>query len=189
MDELTKNIAAGILLLTNLVILITQFIQLLKIKKELKEVKVVVNDTHEMREALKKSLEGTWKISGEFSKVQNDSSQHYSTGYAIFTWLPSKQNYEVKYMYSIRKERNNIDIITVICSGHALTNGNGNVDNKKGVILDMIIESRSSENEDSPQSKSFKLTSEKPIYEDGKINTLTFKFLNSNTDGKIIFTR
>lgn len=57
---------AFIALATNIIILVTQLVQVYKIKKELKDVKVVVNNSTDLIYALRKPLEGkmesAWNI-------------------------------------------------------------------------------------------------------------------------------
>jgi hypothetical protein len=191
LESLIKLVSAGVLLIAYIVVVIANIVQYRKLRRELGEVKIIVKDTNEIREALKKPLEGTWAISGEFSKYKAQQLKHYTTGHAIFSWNPKNLRYDILYMYSVRAEKQVEDVITCFCSGHASSDKNGNVKNGTLLQLNLKIDSRTAKPAYGNElTKSFTMTAEKIVNPNAdNINNLSFNHVNDETSGKIHFTK
>ena len=179
--------AAIIAFITNIIILITQVIQVYKLKKELRDVKIVINNTEDLREALKKPLEGMWEVRGVYTKFHNDIANYNSSGYVNFCWDDLHKKYDVYYVYSVRKEHATIDLVTSICSGIAIYNESIKKNNK--ITMQMKIDARCSNDNFNNSSKTFEYISNKIIKIDNRINKIEFIFSNSNVEGTISFVR
>lgn len=184
-----SSISSIIVLITNVIVLLTSLVEIHKLKKEIKDVKIVINNTMELKEALKSPLEGVWTVSGKYSKYHNITSIHYCSGYAHFYWDELSKRYKVYYTYSVRGEQSDIDLVTAICSGMGLCDETGDVKNNDKLCLHMSIENRSAKDNFNNSSKNFEFVSQKIKKKNNKINEIIFVFKNSNVDGIIKFTR
>lgn len=181
------EITSGILGLgANIVLALAYFFNLRKINKELKEARIVVGSTTELREALRKPLEGIWQVSGKFNKLRGNEDRHESHGFVIFYWDHTQSRYDVIDTYSVRKAFDSTDLATVLCQGHGSADKNGFVSKEFPLKLSMRILSSSTTHESvnfSIQASQWETSSE------GKITKLTFDFRNGLTEGVINFTR
>jgi len=98
--EVISLITASLALLTAVLALVPVAFHLRKLRKDVSDLNVVIRDTHDLREALKKPFEGFWKVSGKFDEFQGKST-HFSSGEIIFRWNQESSQYDVKYIYSI----------------------------------------------------------------------------------------
>ena len=174
---------------TNIVILVTQFIQIYKIKKEIKDVKIVVNNTVDIKRALSKSLEGIWEVRGSYSKYHGNNCIHNCMGFADFVWDDINKRYDVYYVYSVRKEGDTTDLVTAFCKGIAVCNEIGALEANQKLILQMIIQNRSSRDIINNNSTTFEFVSNKIIKYGNKINKIEFPSKNKNMEGTVYFTR
>lgn len=182
-------LAAIIAFITNIIILITQLVQVYKLKKELKDVKVVINNTTDLQQALKKPLEGMWEVRGVYTKYHNIIATHNCSGYINFCWNDLYKRYDVFYAYSVRKEQDSSDMVTAICSGITLCDEDGNIGKNKKLTLQMKIDNRCSIDGFNNSSKTFEFISNKIIKNENRICKINFIFKNSNVDGIIEFIR
>ena len=182
----TSSIMAFI---TNIIVLLTSLVQIHKLKKEIHDVKIVINNTMELKEALKSPLEGAWTVSGKYIKYHNRNSIHYCAGYVHFYWDELSKRYKVYYTYSVREEQSDIDLVTAICTGIGLCNEIGDIKNNDKLCLRMSIENRSAKDNFNNSSKNFEFISQKVKRKNNKINEISFVFKNSNVDGIIKFIR
>lgn len=106
--------------ITPLIIIIASVVEYVLQKRQIKQLReelVCIKNTSDLREAVMKDLEGTWSLSGKFAKFQGDESRHNSEGILVLTWVPSKNQYDVVYCYSVTKAGHDIALITAICHG------------------------------------------------------------------------
>ena len=176
---------------TAILVLIANAIQLLRVRKEVREIKVVVKDTKEIRDALNKPLEGDWEVKGEFSKYQGQAVKHFSTGVVSFGWSPNEHRYNIKYIYSVRKARSDKDEITCFSKGTLSADYDGQLAGKTKLSINFEIHSRTS-------TPDYKLAVSKHFsLEDGRLVKTTaeratqiqFKYQNDETEGTIKFVR
>lgn len=180
-------LGSTIALAANIIVFITAIIQVYKLKKELKDVKIVINNTSDLRQSLIKPLEGVWEVRGSYTKYHYVVAIHNCTGYAFFYWDDIYKRYNVYYAYSVRKEQESIDLVTAICNGIAVSDENGKVGKK--LVIQLTINSRSAIDGVNYFSKIFEFTTNKLIKKEDKINRLEFEFKNSKTEGVIKFIR
>lgn len=188
---IVKVIASGIGVAAAVVLLLANLVQLKKVRKDVSELKVVVKDTKEIREALSKSFEGDWKVKGKFSKFQGKSNPHYSTGLASFSWSPDEARYNVNYVYSVQKEKSDKDEITCFSNGQLSTDYDGRLSAKEKISINFEIHSRTSTAEyEEAESKHFSLENGSyTIANSGRATELKFKFETDDTKGIVKFVR
>lgn len=179
-------ISSFISLAANIALALAYFLNLSKIKKELKEVKVVVNNTTELREALKKPLEGIWRVEGQFHLFKGEEMSHNSSGYIFFSWDHVNSRYEVVDVYSVRKENDATDTVTVYCHGFGNVLKDEPISNKNPLNLHMKIESNSSTHE---KINFIMRSTHCETTQNGKINRLEFIFNYKETKGVISFIK
>ncbi len=182
-----QNWAVIVAFLTNIIVLSTAIVQVFKLKKELKDVKVVINNPIDLQRALRKPLEGIWEVRGVYSKYHDVMETHNCTGFAVFYWDDVNKRYDIYYTYSVRREKDSIDLVTAICSGIALSDENGNINRK--LTLQLTVNNRSTADGVNNCSKTFEFTANKITKKENKVNRLEFDFKNSNSDGVISFIR
>ncbi len=176
-------VIAVLTLLASIISLFTVFYQLGKVRKDLNEIQVVVN-TKEMRQALTQPFEGKWSVSGTFTKFQGVNDMHNSSGCVMFNWNAQQENYEVIYMYSVRKAYDNKDVVTAFSSGNARLNDNNKLE------LNLKMDSRSAVNNTIEENRTFQLISESTYKNSGNaIKEIKFSFINKSTAGEIFFRR
>ena len=112
---------------------------------------------------------------------------HNCTGFAVFYWDDVNKRYDIYYTYSVRREKDSIDLVTAICSGIALSDENGNINRK--LTLQLTVNNRSTADGVNNCSKTFEFTANKITKKENKVNRLEFDFKNSNSDGVISFIR
>lgn len=178
---------AIIALITNIIVLITTIVQVCKLKKELQDVKIVVNNTSDLQHSLRKPLEGIWEVRGNYTKYHDVAATHNCTGYAFFYWNETNKRYDVYYTYSVRKEQESTDLVTAICNGIALSDENGKIDKK--LVIQLTINNRSSIDGVNYCSKNFEFVTNKINKKEERINRLEFAFKNVKTEGVICFIR
>lgn len=171
----------------NLIILLTSIVQVYKLKKELKDVKIIINNPVDLQSALKKPLEGIWKVCGSYSKYHNVCEAHKCTGFAVFCWDNTNKRYDVYYTYSVRKEKDSFDLVTAICSGIALSDENGKI--KRKLVIQFTIDSRSAVDGVNNCFPTFEFITSKINETENRINEMDFIFKNSISDGVIRFVR
>lgn len=181
-----QYLGAIIAFVTNIIILITQIVQVTKLKKEIKDVKIVVNNTSELKKALNKPLEGIWEVSGKYDRYHDDDTVHNCSGYANFIWDDINKKYNIKYSYSVRKEQSVSDLVTAICSGDCRCNSNGEIDHNSRLKLKMTINSRSATDNIESISNSFEFISEKITSQGDGITEIKFPFKTRTSDGIFI---
>lgn len=177
---------------TNIIILITQAIQVYKLKKELKEVKLVINSTSELKRALNKPFEGIWEVRGFYAKYHNIELPHDCTGFADITWNDENKRYDIVYTYSVRQTKAPTDLVTAICRGTSTCDENGYLNKNKKLILNMKISNRTSSNGIINNLPSFEFISKKiDFYDETRVRAkkIEFDFSTNNSSGTIYFQR
>jgi hypothetical protein len=162
--------------------IIIQTRKLNHLRQELKETKVIINDTTDLRNAIFHDLEGLWSFVGRFTKFQNNNAQYNSVGYLILNWIPSGRNYNAIYCYSVSKAGEDIQSVTAICKGHS----EGDLFNKN-LLLRMEVVSRTDLSSQANYSRSFTL--ELKINSAANIVNITSKFETPMTVGKLTFSK
>lgn len=161
--------AALIAFITNIIILITQLVQVYRLKNQIKGIRIIINNTTDLKLALNKPLEGMWEVRGQYKKYHNETAIHNCSGYVNFCWNDLYKRYDVYYVYSVRKENDVIDLVTAICSGIAICDENGNIEANKKLTLQMKIDNRCSIDKFNNSSKTFELISNKIVKKVGLI--------------------
>lgn len=174
---------------TNLILLITQLVQVVKLKKEMKDVKVIVNSTAELKQSLCKPFEGTWEVRGEYIKYHGVEAPHYCNGFVNFTWNEVQKRYDIYYVYSVRKEGDNSDLVTAVCKGISVCNEEGNLIRNDKLTLELTICNRSSADGVTNQSPTFEFCSDKVEKIGKKYSKIKFVFKNKNSNGNLYFVR
>lgn len=177
--------SAVVVFLGNLVVLIIQVIKLVKLKKELSRTTRIYNIA-DLKKSLEKPFEGAWKVSGIFEIYHGNKVEHRSSGFAIFLWDEIESNYDVYYTYSTRKNYDNIDLVTAICTGKAYDLNHG-----KKIKLSMKIDNRTTLDQINTNSQSFNFISKKIVTINNRITEIKFLFDAGNgyTRGEIRFER
>lgn len=190
-EQTTTIVAAIILLAGNVLTLLVNLTELRKIKKEVKDLQVVIKDTKEIREALRKPLEGNWQVKGTFSKFQGIDAGHFSTGEVSFIWIPEKHEYEITYIYSVRKAKSAKDEITSYCRGKMFADYYGSVGSNQKVEINFEIQSRTaSTGYDESLSKHFTLKEGQLVKSaNGRPLKFLFQFNNRDTVGEVEFIK
>lgn len=116
-EEQFKILGAALLVIAYFLSVVVNYLQFRKVSKEVNELKVVVKDTQEIRDALRKPLEGIWNVCGDFSMYHNADERHFTTGEMSFDWNPDKSIYDVLYVYGVQKVNYNDDVITCFSRG------------------------------------------------------------------------
>jgi hypothetical protein len=96
-----------------------------KQSQRLDELQVTVRDTNELRESLRKPLEGVWEYKLEFTKYFGKEEPYVSTGTAIIVWRPASNDHEVYIVYGIKPKWGVEEVVTGFISGTLRTNGDG----------------------------------------------------------------
>lgn len=78
-------------------VLVTSLIPVFKDEKA----PIVIKDTKDIREAIKKPFEGVWQYQMSFTKFHGLDLEYQSTGTAVFNWIEETQSYEIFIGYSI----------------------------------------------------------------------------------------
>lgn len=158
-----------------------------KMFKKVFEKKVYISNLDQLREDLKKDLEGRWKLKGTFSKFHNINAEHQSTGFLILQWISRKQ-YSVTYCYSVKKSGEKESIVTAICEGNSI--GDLRIGDQSQLNCALNIVSRTSTKEIMSYNSSFPLTLE-VVNEDRDdfIRTLKALFETPETLGELFFYR
>lgn len=166
-------------------------LELRKIKAEMREIRVVVSDTEEMRTALRKPMEGVWKMNGTFTKYRSVASLHYTRGELHLAWVPLKGSYDALYYYSVQKPGEPNDLITCICRGTMGATQYGMLHDEQDVDIDLEIAGRSARaGYDHPHARAFLLRDGKVTRRNGgTIIQMQFAFRNGETEGTMTFSR
>lgn len=186
-----KTVLGLLALALAIVSILKVMMELRKIKAEISELKVVVKDTEEMRIALRKPMEGVWKMNGTFSKYRTIVSPHYTRGELHLTWVPARTSYDALYYYSVQKPNDPNDLITCICRGSMGATQYGLLHNENDVDIDLEIAARSARaGYEYPHARSFLLRDGKVIRKNGgTVTQMQFTFKNTETDGTITVSR
>lgn len=183
-----NNASEIIVLVSNILVLIATLLEIRKLKNELRDKRIVVNNLAELKESLKYPLEGVWKVTGKYSKYHNIVSSYNCSGYAHFYWDNLEKRYNVFYSYSVREEQANEDLATAVCQGTGVCDEDGSL-NKKKLHLLMSIENRSAVDSFNSSSQTFQFISDKVKYNNDRVKEIRFNFKNSNVDGVVKFVR
>lgn len=175
--------------LANLILLITHLVQMLKLQKEMKDVKIIVNNTSELKQSLNKPFEGSWEVRGIYSRYHDIEGVFNCAGFVNFLWNDSQKKYEVYYVYSVRKQQDLSDLVTAYCKGSATCNEEGNVDKDGKIHLLMTVINRSATDQFINLSNTFELVSSKITKTLNKYNEIEFSFKNIKSEGTIKFVR
>ncbi|MGM9564168.1 MAG: hypothetical protein ACI3VQ_08880 [Faecousia sp.] len=176
-----------LIILSNALAFGVELLQIIKLKRELKKANVIINNTTELKNALKKPLEGIWRIHGKFKKYHNIRESHNSNGFAVFEWNDAKKRYDVRYVYSVKKHNGSKDIVTAACSGFAQNCPDGNVKNK--ITLHLTTDNRCSSDGSETDSVNFVLESCAIRQLNSYITTIQFSFITNESNGIISFER
>ncbi len=84
-----------------------------------------IRDTDELRESLRKPLEGVWEHRIEFSKYFGQNIKYNSSGKAIFVWQAANSNYAVYIGYGIKKEFGSEEVVSGFLTGTLQANKDG----------------------------------------------------------------
>jgi hypothetical protein len=93
--------------------------------QHLQTVTVAIQDTEDIRNALKKPFEGVWQYRIVFSRYFGNEATYISSGTAIILWEPAKQQYQIFIGYSISKEWEKEKLVTGFLGGNFLADGQG----------------------------------------------------------------
>lgn len=83
--------------------------------ERLGNIDAVIKDTEQLRQALRKPLEGVWDYRADYSKFWGEDGKWLATGEAIFIWHPEAVRYEVFLGASLVDARMNakpLDLVT-----------------------------------------------------------------------------
>jgi hypothetical protein len=112
-------------LLAALVATITSLIIQYRQVQRLDELQITIRDTNDLRESLRKPLEGLWEYKLEFAKYFGQESPYISTGKAIIIWQPTSNDYGVYIAYGVKQQWGVEEVVTGFLSGTLRTNGDG----------------------------------------------------------------
>lgn len=190
-DDGFKLLAGILAVAAAAIVLITNIVQWSRVRKDVKELKVVVKDTKEIRDALAKSFEGDWNVQGKFEKFQGQSIPHYSTGLASFSWSPEENSYNINYVYSVRKEKSVQDEITCFSRGILSADYDGRISPKDNISINFEIHSRTcTADYEAAEAKHFALENGKfTTNPSGRPTQLEFKLDRTSTSGVVKFVR
>ena len=93
--------------------------------QRLAELQVTIRDTNELREALRKPLEGVWEYKLEFPKYFGQETPYISTGKAIIVWRHASSDYEVYIGYGVKQQWGAEEVVTGFLSGTLRANPDG----------------------------------------------------------------
>lgn len=176
---------AILVLLSSLIDFCLQLWQMKKLRKDFEGKQVIVNDTYDLRKALSRDLEGTWRLYGKFLKFQKNDINHFSRGYLILDWNVTQNYYDAIYCYSILKEYETECIITCVCKGVSV-----NSNKKDEIRLQFDIEDRVSKDSFTNFRRNFslvlKLNKDKTLQE---IKYMSCKYETPDTEGELNFTK
>ncbi|MFI3197506.1 MAG: hypothetical protein QX196_04200 [Methylococcaceae bacterium] len=190
-EEQFKILGAALLVIAYFLSVVVNYLQFRKVSKEVNELKVVVKDTQEIRDALRKPLEGIWNVCGDFSMYHNADERHFTTGEMSFDWNPDKSIYDVLYVYGVQKVNYNDDVITCFSRGILHADYNGFISADQDITIDFVIHSRTAIQEyGSPFTKAFTLNNGKQTKgTTGRIIKVQFVFDSPETKGTISITK
>jgi hypothetical protein len=86
---------------------------------------VTIRNADDLRESLRKPLEGVWDFKLEFSKFFGQEAPYISTGKAIIVWRAASNDYVVYVGYGIKQQWGTEEIVTGFASGTLRANGDG----------------------------------------------------------------
>ena len=172
---------------TNIILLITQIVQVVNLKKQMNDVKVIVNNAEDLKQSLRKPLEGTWEVGGRYIKYHNIDDEFNCSGFVNFVWNDSKKEYDIYYVYSVRRRNNSADLVTAYCKGIAAANDDGSLLNNKLQMNMTVINRSASDNFVNNQKFIFVSSSTKKNHT--KYIEFEFEFNSVETIGAVRFYR
>lgn len=182
-------IAGVVVLLGNLAIALPQVVQLAKVRQQVGDASVLIRDTEQLRAALMKPLEGTWRVAGLFNKFQGADGAHHTFGYMTFTWDPAGSQYSVVYAYSAMRESGSINVATAICHGHARADVDGRPLRGEALTLDMLVDARTAHENHNNATKSFRLQTSGRHDWNRNLYEIEFPFNTRATSGVVKINR
>ena len=63
--------------------------------ERLGNIDAIITDGEDLRDALRKPLEGVWDYSAEYSQFREADGDWLATGEAIFVWRPATEHYDI----------------------------------------------------------------------------------------------
>ena len=134
----------------------------------------------------RRAYEGTWVLTGDFTKFQGDARRHYtSMGRLILIW--DTHCYKALYCYSVSREFSDQAHVTAICEG--VSSFEIGDDGIERIIVTCDIIGRTSLRRQRNNNRHFRLVLTPKIGKDGTLHSLLTEFKTRNTDGLLTFTK
>ena len=186
-----QTLAAVIAIITAILALAKNWLELRKVQRKINELSIVVKDTRDIRDALRKPLEGAWKVAGNFHRYRGLPDSHNTKGLAMLTWIPDKYMYEVFYAYTVFKNSTSLPVITAYSMGVLPAGHDGEISDGNEISIILEIEGRTALPEyGAAYQQVFKLekgTIDRSVT--GRVVSVNFVFNNQETNGALTLTQ
>lgn len=122
--------------------LIVASVTLYQLHQQEQQMSVVINDVAELRELMRKPLEGDdWYFDLDFDTYHGLEGDFYSKGEANFIWVPSEDEYVVQVWYSVHEEGSTEILATGVIEGSLRTDASGWPDKRFAINMDFLSRS------------------------------------------------
>lgn len=157
--------------------------------KRLGQMELIVRDTQEIRDALRKPCEGIWEYFLDYSRFHGPAGSWQANGKAVLLWRPGKSQYDVYIGANVTEMNNTTEVlVTFVLEGTLLTDASGWPRSNSSFQLSYLARKGASKHQEPSNPRCSYDTLSVTNSPDGlRVVQICARFKTHKTEGKVCF--